>query len=193
MKKTVIKILLLSSAVSFAKVNLGVQTGITHGGYSIGFGGSVFATSQTSEKFSFGAKLGYYTLGKETITDPNAIYPFIKTKSDLFLQMVGDYYIIKKKKISPFVGLGMGVHFYGNSFGNSSSLMLLFGLSPTVGFEYVLSKKVSIRLSYIYSLLFTAGKKRNDIFNSSNLSVYSSPSILKDHYGQFNLGVVFEF
>lgn len=203
LKKAFIKILLLSSIVSFAKVKLGVQSGLTHGGYSLGFGGSVFVTSQISEKFSFGAKAGYYTLGKETISDPNAIYSLIMTKSDGFLQMVCDYYLIKKKKVLPFVGIGTGFHFYSKSnyssggfgAGAGTSIMLLIGISPSIGFDYTISEKISLRVSYIYSLLFSTGKKRDDIYTQtqSNISVYSTSSILIDHYGQLNVGVVFKF
>lgn len=195
MKKILVSSLLSLSIATFAKLNIGVFPGLTHSSQGIGIGGAVNVSSQISEKFSLGGKLGFYHLGR--------FGPRIK--HDILIEGFGEYYLSKSKKIMPFVGIGTGFHVFSENIDYSSlqpqdstvnynlgKTYLLLGLSPIIGVDFNLSKLIALRLNYTYSLLFTLSRKNDTMVQSGNISVYSNSSVLQDNYGILNLGVVFK-
>lgn len=198
MKKILVSTLLSLSIATFAKLNIGVFPGLTHSSQGIGMGGSVYVSSQISEKFSLGGKLGFCHLGKFEMM----------TKQDIIIEGFGEYYLSKSKKIMPFIGIGAGFHVFSENLQNDrialstsniiyynynfSKTYLLLGLSPTVGVDFNLSTLIALRLNYTYSLLFTLSRKNDTMVQTGNVSVYSNSSVLQDNYGILNLGVIFK-
>lgn len=192
MKKIILILSILTSLSVFAKINIGLLPGLTHSSQGIGFGKVFFASVNISEKFSLGGKVGYYFLGA-----PRAVL-----KQDMLLEGIGEYYFLKNNIIKPFFGLGTGFHFFNeivlinrillsdSIFYEYNKIYLLYGLSPSVGCDFNLSELIALHVSYTYSFLFTFSGNRIPTI-TTNTAIYS-PSILQDHYGQLNLGVVFK-
>jgi len=139
-----------------ANLNVGIPTGDMSDVVGVGFGGTVNGMYDLSKSFAVGVQTGYTSFAEK---DNNGV-----TISVIPITAVGKYYFCGSN-FKPYVSTDLGWYsvktkFDASNYGynvSASNTETDFGFAPSVGFEYSLSKKLSLDANVKYTDIFTSG------------------------------------
>jgi Outer membrane protein W len=139
-----------------ADLNVGIPTGSMSDGAGIGIGGTVTGMYEFTNTFAAGVQTGYISFAEKN----NSGYTF----SIIPITAVGKYYF-SASNFKPYISADLG--FYSMKASTSTSMSgysvsisatkTNFGVAPSVGFEYLLSDKLSLDANAKYTDIFTSG------------------------------------
>ena len=139
-----------------ANLNVAFPTGDMSDGVGIGIGGTVTGLYEFTKNISAGVQTGYTSFAEK---DNNGV-----TFSVIPITAVGKYYF-SESNFKPYIGADLGLYLLKAKASvsvsdytfSASATETDFGVAPAVGFEYILSDKLSLDANAKYTDIFTSG------------------------------------
>lgn len=158
-KWLIIVILTQISSITYAQLSVGVNLGLVKPeGKIFFFGGELSGHFSITDNFRVGLSAGYHKNIPSWMADKETgvVQKVWSTAKPFTLS--GEYFFLKKK-VRPYVGLRAGVLVLGNRYSNYRMNRFYTYVSPVLGLEYKLTRKMSASLTLKYGVALS---KNND-------------------------------
>lgn len=118
----------------------------------VGFGLEI--KKVVKENFSLGAEMNWIKFSEEVTIGPITERRTINSYPAL---LTAHYYVGNKEKFTPYIGLGAGIYYIRNKFGNLLDDNIHLGLAPELGFILRMKPHMGLLGAVRYNHAFEAG------------------------------------